>query len=277
VFWLGREPMVPGREYGLRLGAAKTTAYLEGLHKVIDASDLRAQEGKRHIGRHDVAECTLRLTKPIAFDRAEDLATTSRFVLVDGYEISGGGIIHDTLPEPAAEVRERVLVRNAKWEPSLIAPERRAGRYGQYPALVLVTGVDEHARKAAAKGLESLLFDEGRAVYYVGIGNVVYGVDADIGRAREDRHEHMRRLGEVANLMLDAGLILVVTAAELTEEDADIVRATLPGEECRIVWVGGEPTTDVRPDLTLPDADAEGPAAIKRLLQEHGVLLRSRA
>ena len=278
VFWLGRESMVPGREYGLRLGTTRTTAHLETLHRVIDASNLSAQEGKTCIARHDVAECTLRLARPIAFDRTEDLASTSRFVLVDGYEISGGGIVRDAMVDPHAAVHEGVLIRNAKWESSLITRERRASRYGQHPAMVLVTGADEAARKVAAKSLESLLFDEGRAVYYSGIGNVVYGVDADLGRAKEDRQEHIRRLGEVANLMLDAGLILVATASELAEEEAALVRATISGAACCVVWVGDAVTTDLRHDLHLrtEDAHERGATEIKRVLQELGILLRSR-
>lgn len=264
IFWLGRSPMVVGRDYGLRLGTARTTVQLEALHRVIDASNLQAQEGKNEVERHAVAECTLRVARPLAFDRTEDIETTSRFVIVDGYEISGGGIVRDALPDAHAVVQERVQIRDAKWEPSLIAQERRAERYGQRPALVLVTGADEALRKGTAKSLETLLFDEGRAVYYTGIGNVVYGVDADIGRAAEDRQEHIRRLAEVANLMLDAGLILVATAAALREDEAAMVRDTVTGATCSIVWIGHEITTDLSPDLHLhvdAGANANGDVA----------------
>ncbi|MEO7360910.1 MAG: GTP-binding protein [Gemmatimonadaceae bacterium] len=278
IFWLGRAPMVPGREYGLRLGTARTTAHLEAVHRVIDASNLSAQENKTAVERHDVAECTLRLARPVAFDRTEDSAATSRFVLVDGYEISGGGIVREAMPDAHAVVQERVLIRDAKWESGQITRERRANRYGQQAALVLVTGADEASRKETAKNLEMMLFDEGRAVYYSGIGNVVYGVDADLGRAKEDRQEHVRRLAEVANLMLDAGLILVATAAELGEDEASLVRATITGASCSVVWVGDEVTTDLRPDLhlTLAEAKAYGIHDMKRVLQEAGVLLKAR-
>lgn len=277
VFWLGRNAMVPGREYGLRLGTARTTAHLEAVHRIIDASNLDAQEGKTSVARHDVAECTLRLARPVAFDRTEDIAATSRFVLVDGYEISGGGIVRDALPDAHAAIHERVLVRDAKWEFGQISRERRANRYGQRAALVLVTGPDEATRKQTAKNLEMMLFDEGRAVYYTGIGNVVYGVDADIGRAKEDRQEHIRRLAEVANLMLDAGLILIASAAELDEDEVSLVRATITGASCSVVWVGDNLTTDLRANLHLAthESSENGALLVKRMLQDEGVLLRT--
>ena len=136
-------------------------------------------------------------------------------MIVDDYEIRGGGIVREALPDRQASVRDRVLLRNYKWEPSIIQPEHRAEKYNQKAALILVTGEHEHDRKGVAKALEGKLFEDGKVVYFLGIGNVLYGVDADIERKQENRLEHMRRLAEVANLMLDAGIILVVAAAEL--------------------------------------------------------------
>ena len=125
-------------------------------------------------------------------------------------------------------MRDRVLLRNYKWEPSIIQPERRAEKYNQKAALILVTGEHETDRKGVAKALEGKLFDDGKVVYFLGIGNVLYGVDADIERKPENRLEHMRRLAEVANLMLDAGMILVVAAAELTQDDLEVIKTAVP-------------------------------------------------
>ena len=108
------------------------------------------------------------------------VAATSRFVLVDDFEIRGGGIVREALPDRQAAVRDRVLLRNYKWEPSVIQPEQRAEKYNQKAALILVTGEDEAERKGVAKGLEGKLFEDGKVVYFLGIGNVLYGVDADI-------------------------------------------------------------------------------------------------
>ena len=124
------------------------------------------------------------LDRAIACDLAEDVAATSRFVIVDDYEIRGGGIVREAMTDRQTSVRDRVMLRNYKWEPSIIQPEHRAEKYNQKAALILVTGEHEHDRKGVAKALEEKLFQDGKVVYFLGIGNVLYGVDADIERSR---------------------------------------------------------------------------------------------
>jgi bifunctional enzyme CysN/CysC len=113
-------------------------------------------------------------------------------------------------------------------------------------------------------------------VYYLGIGNVLYGVDADIERKEENRQEHMRRLAEVANLMLDAGVILIVTAAELTQEDLELIKTTVDHDLIETIWVGDQVTTDIVCDLVLtdPEQEMERVDRIKGLLQDKGVIYR---
>ena len=170
-------------------------------------------------------------------------------MIVDDFEIRGGGIVREALPDRQAGVRDRVLLRNYKWEPSIIQPERRAEKYNQKAALILVTGEHETDRKGVAKALEGKLFEDGKVVYFLGIGSVLYGVDADIERKPENRLEHMRRLAEVANLMLDAGIILVVAAAELTQDDLEVIKTAVQPDWIETIWAGDTITTDlaVRP------------------------------
>ena len=273
LFWLGIRPFVPGKEYLLKLGTARAGARIEAIHRVIDAVTLEVTERSDKVDRHEVAECTLLLSRAIAFDLPEVGVTTSRFVIVDDYEICGGGIVRAALPDPQASARGRVLLRNYKWEPSNIPVERRAERYRQRPALVLITGVQGTDRKSLAKDLEHRLFESGRTVYFLGIGNVLYGVDADIGRTRENRQEHLRRLAEVANLMLDAGVILIVTAAELTQEDLDLIRVTVDPERIETIWLGPSGTTDIEFNLRIGDPDdPDAVGRIERLLLARGII-----
>jgi bifunctional enzyme CysN/CysC len=169
-----------------------------------------------------------------------------------------------------------VLLRNYKWEASSIPAERRAEKYNQRPTLLLITGAPEADRKALAKGLEARLFEDGKVVYFLGIANVLYGVDADIERNRENRAEHLRRLSEIANLMLDAGAILIVTAADLTQDDLEIVKTTVDPSRIETIWVGDAPTTDIASDLQLSEreAGAEGVDRLKQLLRDRGAIFR---
>jgi bifunctional enzyme CysN/CysC len=183
--------------------------------------------------------------------------------------------VREALPDRQAAVRDRVLLRNYKWEPSIIQPERRAEKYNQKAALILVTGEQEADRKGLAKALEGKLFDDGKVVYFLGIGSVLYGVDADIERKPENRLEHMRRLAEVANLMLDAGIILVVAAAELTQEDLEVIKTAVQPELIETIWAGDTITTDLACDLHLPGgASTEAVDQLKAHLQDKGIIFR---
>jgi len=277
LFWLGREPMVKEREYLLKIGTAKVPVYLEAIHRLIDASDLHLLEEKDRIDRHDVAECTLKAKKPIAFDLAEEMASTGRFVIVDRYEISGGGIIREALEDRQTWVREKVILRDIKWELSMLSQEAREEKYGQKSSLILITGEKDSGKKPLAKRLEAELFSEGRFVYFLGIRNVLYGVDADIKGRDDERQEHLRRLAEVAHILLDAGVILIVTAIELTQEELELIKTTIHFDKIETIWVGRHVTTDIAYDLKIEDGhDLERAVhQIRTLLLEKEILSRS--
>jgi bifunctional enzyme CysN/CysC len=276
LFWLGRSPLIKKKDYLLKIGTARATMRLESIHRVIDASNLTTIADASKVDRHAVAECTLVCNRAIACDAGQDVAATSRFVIVDAYEISGGGVVAEALPDTQRSVREKVLLREYKWEPSFIAPERRAARFAQRATLLIITGPKEVDRKGLAKQLESRLFDEGRVAYFLGIGNVLYGVDADIERGTENRHEHVRRLAEVANLMLDAGMILIVSAQELTQEELGLIKTAVDPQRIETVWVGERGASDLVADLSLSEEEGEerNVEQIRTLLLDKGVLFQ---
>jgi len=273
LFWLGRAPLVPHKDYVLRLGTARVPMRVERVEQVLDAATLGTAD-RAEVARHEVADCVLALGRPVAFDVHADHATTGRFVVIDDYEIRGGGIVREALPDADDEARHKVLVRNLKWEHSLIAPERREARFTQKPTLLFVTGDRDRDRKGLAKALEEQLFAAGRNVYFLGMGNVLYGVDADLDRTGPNRQEHFRRLGEIANLMLDAGVLLVVSVADLGQDDLEIVQMSVPPERILTVWVGQPATAGVACDLQWPDTTRESGAvdAVVALLRARHVI-----
>lgn len=276
LFWLGTQPLGTRADYTLKLGSARVPVRVETIQRVLNASTLEAVDSPGQVARNDVAECILKLGRAIAFDLVAELPETGRFVLVEDYEIKGGGIIREALDDRQSWVRDRVLLRNYKWEPSGISPDQRAERFAQRPRLILITGERDADRKGLARELEARLFADGRIVYFLGIGNIIYGVDADIGHADKDRREHMRRLSEIANLMLDAGAILIVTALELTAEDLETIKAGVDGDRVTTVWLGdaagSELPSDLRVSASVPEAEAAD--QIKSLLRDSGVLFR---
>lgn len=272
VFWLGQKPLSQEGEYLLKLGTARAPARIEAIHRVLDATTLEPIANRDAIHRHEAGEVTIALGRALAFDLPEMVAATSRFVLIDDWDVRGGGIIREALPDRQSWVREKVLVRNARWETGLVPAADRAARHGQHPALLLVTGPAHDAadRKALAKELEARLFQEGRLVYYLGMASVLYGVDADLDRARAHRAEHMRRLAEIANILLEAGMIVLVTAAELTSEDLDLITTGVEPERLRVAWVGPEGSAAVRPDALVDPSQGpeEGIRRLRVLLSE---------
>jgi bifunctional enzyme CysN/CysC len=276
LFWLGRSPLAPRKDYTLKLGAARVRARLQQVHRVIDASELATTDDKERVERHEVADCTLTLDRPLAFDLAENLAATGRFVIVDNFEISGGGIVRESVPDGQTMARDKVLRRNLKWAAGGVGEERRAERLSQRAALILITGDRVADRKRLGRELEGRLFDEGRFVYFLAIGNLLYGVDADLERQDEHRAEHVRRFSEVANILLDAGLIVIATAIALTQHEVDLIATTVGAARLSSAWIGDQLTTNLHADLTLTESEAadEGVSRLKELLQEKGVIYR---
>ncbi|MDA3862222.1 MAG: GTP-binding protein [Melioribacteraceae bacterium] len=276
LFWLGRKPFEMNKEYFLKIGTAKVSVKLEEIQRVINASNLDASEEQRQISRHEVAECTLKLDKAIAFDLAENNDKTSRFVIVDEYEIAGGGIIQKVLEDKYSQIRDNVILRNYKWAKSIISPEKRAEKYSQKSTLIIVTGPTGAGKKEVAKILESQLFTDGRIVYFLGIGNVKYGIDADLENSESSREEHLRRLAEVAHIMLDAGALLIVTARDLTQDDLEIVKTIVNPDKITTVWTGDDFTSDLSFDIKVPgllDVE-ESSQIIKNELYENGLIFK---
>ncbi|MFA5139647.1 MAG: GTP-binding protein [Elusimicrobiota bacterium] len=273
VFWLGKEPLRKGKDYAVKLGMARTKVRLEEVHRILDASTLKVLAEKSDVDRHEVADCTFMLSAAMAFDTAEQNVLTGRFVIVDGYEISGGGLVREALEDPHSKVREKVIRRNIKWQKGLIPRELREVRYGQKAFLVFITGANDEFRKRAARALEQELYREGRIVYFLGFGSVLYGVDADIRGSVGTHAEDIRRLAEVANIILDSGMILVVTAHEFGEQDWDLIRTAVEPERTAAVWLGGSLTTDLRPDLRISATEpTEAVDEMASFLQDRGVL-----
>lgn len=278
LFWLGKKPFIKKKDYFLKLGTDKVKVRLEQIINVLNASNLELRETQEMVNRHDVAECVLYLNKAIAFDKNEDIAVTSRFVIIDEYEIAGGGIILAGMEDKLSWVRDKVILRNYKWQKSQITTEKRAEKYNQKATLVLITGTRGAGKKEIARELEAKLFSHGKVVYFLGIGSVIYGIDADLNASEKllHREEHLRRLSEVIHILLDAGTIAVVTAIELNQDDLEIIKTTVDPDKIEVVWVGEDITTDIAFDLKVPgklDIE-ESVTKINNLLYDKGIIFK---
>ena len=165
---------------------------------VLDEQELESVTGAGQVERHDVAEVVLRAVRPVAFDAADTLEPTSRFVIVHGHDIAGCGIALEAL-----EDKGRGDVTGRRFRRGDVTEQERATRYGHAgKAIVFVAESGEAAHDIAAR-VERSIFARGVHSYCLSA--------TDLGDAKDvlDREAHLGRVGEIAWAMTDAGIVLV--------------------------------------------------------------------
>lgn len=229
VFWIQQEKLRPGQQLTLRLVTQETSAELVSIEKVVDATTLN--EVKRpgteaHVARHEVAEVTLRTRKPLAFDVTGHIAPTSRFAIYAGRAPSGGGVI---LPDRYFQRgQEGGVAENLFWSSGRITRQTREARNGHPGLVVWLTGLSGAGKSTIAVELERQLFGSGRQVYLLDGDNLRHGLNAGLGFSAGDRVENIRRAGEVAKLLAEAGQVVITAFISPFAADRERVRAILP-------------------------------------------------
>lgn len=228
VIWLGKKPFSSGRDYKLKLGTAAVSVHIHKLHKVMDASESNSQLAKNQVGRHDVADLVLESRQPLAFDLTAECEATGRFVIVDGYDVAGGGIIISAEPDEREDLRYEARQRDFHWVKGGVSAAERAARFGHRAALIMFVGKAGTGKHRYARALEKALFGHGRIAYMLDGTNVLLGVDSDMVFREATQAELVRRFGEVAHLLLDAGLMVVSTTNAIGLADYGAVQTLIP-------------------------------------------------
>jgi bifunctional enzyme CysN/CysC len=247
LFWLGRSPMLPGRRYKLKIGSARAPVELVQVSSVIDAGDLSSISGKQQVDRHDVAECILESAKPIAFDCIGQLERTSRFVIIDAYDIAGCGTILEPLEVGSTLLRQQVDHRERTWLKGLIRCEDRTARNGHSGRFVVLAGAKDSGMRQVAKQLEKRLFSAGCQTYFLSIENLFDDWSETADSEPLTREAHLERLGELAHLMTDCGLLFITALEGLDDHEVERLRILTQPNELFLITVG--PT---QLEITLP-------------------------
>ncbi len=230
LFWLGKQPFVPGRQYRLKIATQEVECHIEKLERVIDASTLQTVQrppGEVFVGRHEAAELTLKTKKPIAFDAVNEVAATGRFVIVDGFDVAGGGVIvPNNYPRRTADTLHKS--HNIFWTSGRVTSAQRSLRHGHGGRVLWLTGLSCSGKSTIATELERELFERGKLVYVLDGDNMRHGLCNDLGFSPRDRRENIRRIGEVAKLFADAGVICITAFISPYREDRDAIRKNLP-------------------------------------------------
>jgi len=204
LFWLGRTPLALGRSYSLRLATQDVACEVTSIDRVVDAASLVETGRKDVVSANDVADLVIHTRQPIVFDRVDELPALGRFVLVDGQDVAGGGIIITPGDEVEAAA-DRHLTRTV----SGVTQEDRQQRYRHRGAVVWLTGLSGSGKSTIATALERELFDRGLHAFVLDGDNIRFGLSADLGFSAADRAENIRRVAETAKLFAEAGFIAI--------------------------------------------------------------------
>jgi bifunctional enzyme CysN/CysC len=233
VFWMGRAPFRKGKLYKLKLLAQEVDCEIDSIEKVLDASTLETiqREGNdAHVGRYEIAELYLRTKRPVAFDAHSEIITTGRFVVCDGFDVVGGGIVvDDAYPRMSSDALHKS--HNIYWSEGKITHDQRTHRNGHLGRVVWLTGLSGAGKSSVATELERELFTLGMQAYVLDGDKVRHGLCSDLGFSPDDRRENIRRIGEMAKIMADAGFICITAFISPYRADRDAVRQCMePGQ-----------------------------------------------
>src|SRR5947209_7491139 len=227
VIWMSEAPLVPGRSYRLKIGTKAVFGQIVHIKGRIDLATLGLVHTKT-LSAHEIAACNLRLDEPVAFDTYEQNRETGGFILIDriSNDTVGAGLIH------AGELQFRDL----PWQTMEVTKSSRSSLKKHRPAVLWFTGIPGAGKSTIANFVEKILHAKGCHTYLLDGDNLRHGLNRDLGFSEADRVENVRRVAEVAQLMTDAGLIVMVALISPFRADRRSVR-DLIGEEFIEIFV----------------------------------------
>jgi len=215
LVWMDEEPMLPGRPYLMKIGCRTVSMSCANLKHRIDVNSLEHLAAKT-LELNGIGVCNLHLDRPIAFDAYTDNRDTGGFIVIDrlSNRTVGAGMLHFALRR----------AQNVHWQAIDVNREAHATLKGQSPRILWFTGLSGAGKSTIANLVERKLHALGRHTYLLDGDNVRHGLNRDLGFTEVDRVENIRRVSEVAKLMLDAGLITLVSFISPFRAERDMAR-----------------------------------------------------
>ena len=228
LIWLADTPLSPGRSYLFKLGAKTVGASVSRIRHRIDVNTRQKLQADQ-LMLNDVAKVQISLAAPVAWTRYADSRDLGGFILIDRQTnvTAGVGMIDFAL----------VRASNLRWQDLDTSREARAALKGQRPVVLWFTGLSGAGKSTIANLVERRLYAMGRHTYVLDGDNVRHGLNRDLGFTEADRVENIRRVGEVAALFADAGLITLVAFISPYRAERDAARRRLPEGEFLEVFV----------------------------------------
>jgi bifunctional enzyme CysN/CysC len=228
IVWMSEEPLLPGRPYWLKIGAKTVSATVTEQKYKINVNTMEHLAAKQ-LELNEIAVCNISLNQPAAFDPYEQNHDTGGFILIDRISNGtvGAGMIRFALRR----------AQNIHWQALDVSKATRAAAKGQRPAVLWFTGLSGAGKSTIANLVEKKLQAMGRHTYILDGDNVRHGLNRDLGFTDADRVENIRRVAEVARLMADAGLIVLVSFISPFRSERRLARDMMPAGEFLEVYV----------------------------------------
>jgi bifunctional enzyme CysN/CysC len=221
--WMAETPLRPGRRYALKHTTRTVRATVQAVHERVDAETLETEADPPELVLNDIGRVTLRTSAVVVADAYSDNRVTGAFILIDEHtnDTVGAGLV---LAARAADEAVETAPPDVTWHPSSLDRGHRWAALRQTGATVWLTGLPASGKSTIAAALERRLVDRDRPAYLLDGDNVRHGLSDDLGFSPGDRAEHIRRVGHVARLMADAGVVAVVSLVSPLRRDREVAR-----------------------------------------------------
>ena len=243
IIWMNDTPMLPGRSYILKLGTRTVTASITTLKHKVNVNTLE-QIAARQLELNEIGLCNISLDQSVAFDAYTENRDTGGFILIDRVtnETVAAGLIHYALRR----------AQNIHWQAVDLSRASRSAQKNQRACVLWFTGLSGAGKSTIANLVEKRLFALGRHSTMLDGDNVRHGLNRDLGFTDTDRVENIRRVGEVARLMADAGLIVLVSFISPFRSERQMARDLMPAGEFLEVFI----------DTPLAEAEQRDPKGL---------------
>ncbi|RLB64565.1 MAG: adenylyl-sulfate kinase [Deltaproteobacteria bacterium] len=226
LVWMHEDALLPGRSYLLKSGATTVPAQISDLKYKVNVNTLDHVAGKT-LGLNEIGVCNLSLGKAISFDPYQENRATGNFILIDRMTnvTVGAGMIDFALRRAT----------NIHWQVLDVDKGSRSAMKNQKPCVLWFTGLSGSGKSTIANLVEKKLHSLGKHTYLLDGDNVRHGLNRDLGFTDADRVENIRRVAEMAKLMVDAGIIVLTSFISPFKSERDMAREMLgEGEFCEV-------------------------------------------